>query len=47
MKALILALHTLPSELRALAREEGGHFQDEEDLGLDFACKVNLGLHRE
>jgi hypothetical protein len=47
MQALILGLHTLPSELRALAREEGGHFQDEEDLGLDFACKVNLGLHRE
>ena len=29
MQALILALHTLPSEVRALAREEGGHFEDD------------------
>jgi hypothetical protein len=46
MNAWILALHTVPSEPRALAREEGGHFEYEEDLGLDFACKVNLDLYR-
>jgi hypothetical protein len=43
MKALIFALHTLPSELRALARDDrAGRFLDEEDLGLNDACKTNL-----
>jgi Domain of unknown function (DUF6968) len=45
MKALIFAIHTLPSELRALARGEGaGRFLDAEDLGLDEACRTNLGV---
>jgi len=46
MKALIFALHALPSELRALAREDragrAGRFLDPEDLGLNDACTTNL-----
>ncbi len=42
MQALILALHTLPAELRALARDRGGQFVDEVDLGLDHACRTSL-----
>lgn len=42
MQALVLALHILPTELRALAREEGGRYLDEPDLGLDHACRVHL-----
>jgi len=42
MKALILALHTLPTELLAMAREDGGRYLDEPDFGLDFACRVYL-----
>jgi hypothetical protein len=42
MQALILALHTLPTELRALARDESGSFPDlDEDLGLTHACKMH------
>jgi hypothetical protein len=42
MQALVLALHTLPTELRALARENGGRYLNEPDLGLDHACRVHL-----
>jgi hypothetical protein len=44
MQALILALHTLPSELRALARETDIRFLEETDLGLNRACKTHLGM---
>ncbi|HEV8142018.1 MAG TPA: hypothetical protein VGQ77_04125 [Methylomirabilota bacterium] len=44
MQALILAIHTLPAEVHALARQEGGRFLDEEDLRIDDACRANLGL---
>jgi len=44
MQALILAIHTLPAELQALARKEGGRFLDEDDLRIDDACRANLGL---
>jgi Domain of unknown function (DUF6968) len=45
MRALIFALHALPSELRALAREDrSGRFVDGEDLGLNDACKTNLDV---
>src|SRR5216684_667525 len=40
MQALILALHLLPTELEALAREDGGRFLDGSDLDLDHACRV-------
>lgn len=43
MQALILAIHTLPAELHALARQEGGRFLDEDDLNIDDACRANLG----
>ena len=44
MQALILALHTLPTELRSVAREESGSFPDsDEELGLTHACAVHLG----
>jgi uncharacterized protein DUF6968 len=43
MQALILALHTLPTELRALVRGGSGTFPDrDEDLGLTPACKMHL-----
>src|SRR6267378_332645 len=42
MQALVLALHTLPTELRALAREDGGRYLNEPDLGLDHACRIHL-----
>jgi hypothetical protein len=43
MQALILALHTLPTELRALARKASGSFPDlDDDLGLTQACKMHL-----
>jgi hypothetical protein len=43
MQALILALNTLPTELRALARDESGTFADrDEDLGLTQACRMHL-----
>src|SRR6266542_5049272 len=42
MQALVLALHTLPAELRALARDHGGRYLDEPDLGLDHACRIHL-----
>jgi hypothetical protein len=42
MQALILTLHTLPAELHALARDSGGQFVDEPDLGLDHACRTHL-----
>ncbi len=42
MQALILALHTLPTELRALSTDEGGGFLEAADLGLDHACHVHL-----
>ena len=43
MQALILALHTLPWELRALARAGSGTFPDrDEDLGLTHACTMHL-----
>lgn len=41
-QALILAIHTLPSELRALARDHGGQFLDQPDLGLDHVCRSSL-----
>jgi hypothetical protein len=44
MQALILALHTIPTELCALAREDGGQYLDESDLGLDHACRVHLDI---
>jgi hypothetical protein len=44
VQALILAIHTLPAEVHALARQEGGRFLDEEDLRIDDACRANLGL---
>jgi hypothetical protein len=44
MQALILCLHVLPSELRALARETGIRFLDESDLGLSHACRTHLDL---
>lgn len=44
MQALILALHTLPSELRSLARHDGGKYLNEDDLGLDHACRVHLDM---
>ena len=44
MQALVLALHILPTELRALARDESGSFPNsDEDLGLTRACTMNLG----
>jgi hypothetical protein len=44
MQALVLALHILPTELRAIARRESGSFPDgDEDLGLTHACGVHLG----
>jgi hypothetical protein len=43
MQALVLALHLLPTELRALAREESDSFPDlDEDLGLTRACNMHL-----
>jgi hypothetical protein len=42
MQALVLALHVLPTQLNALAREDGGRFLDQSDLGLDHACRVHL-----
>src|SRR5262245_14205495 len=43
MQALILALHILPTELAAIARETGGHFVDDEpDLGLTHACQLHM-----
>ena len=43
MQALLLALHTLPTELRAIARKESGSFPDgNEDLGLTHACSTHL-----
>ena len=44
IQALTLALHVLPSELSALARQENGNFvpPGDEDLGLSSACKVHL-----
>jgi hypothetical protein len=44
MQALILAIHALPAELHALARQEGGRFLDEDGLRIDDACRANLGL---
>lgn len=39
MQALILAFHTLPTALQAIARGESGSFPDkDEDLGLTHAC---------
>ena len=46
MQALILALHILRAELRALARDTDSRFLDEEDLGLNHACRTNLDLAR-
>ena len=46
-QALILALHILPTQLRALARDDGGRFLDESDLGLDYACRVHLEIPDE
>ena len=44
LQALVLALHTLPTELQSLAREEAGSFPDaDEDLGLTGACRAHLG----
>jgi hypothetical protein len=43
IQALVLALHALPTELRAMAREESGSFPNaDEDLGLTHACTVHL-----
>jgi len=43
-QALVLALHTIPTELRSIAREESGSFPDgDEDLGVTSACRVHLG----
>jgi hypothetical protein len=44
MQALTLALHTLPTELSALASQENGSFTPEgdHDLGLSDACKVHI-----
>jgi hypothetical protein len=43
MQALILALHILPTELAAIARETGGSFvSDEQDLGLTHACQLQM-----
>jgi Domain of unknown function (DUF6968) len=44
MQALVLALHTLPTELRALARDDGGRYVNEADLGLDQACRVHMEM---
>jgi hypothetical protein len=44
MQALVLALHVLPTELQAIAREESGSFPNsDEDLGLTRACGMLLG----
>ena len=44
MQALVLALHVLPTELRAIAREESGSFPNgDEDMGLTRACGMHLG----
>jgi len=42
MQALTLALHMLPTELEALAREDCGQFLERFDLDLDHACRVHL-----
>jgi hypothetical protein len=43
MQALVLALHVLPTELRAIAREESGTFPNgDEDFGLTQACHMHL-----
>jgi hypothetical protein len=44
LQALILALHTVPAELNALARQENGSFipAGDQDLGLSDACKIHL-----
>ena len=43
MQALVLALHVLPTELRAIAQEESGAFPNcDEDLGLTRACSMYL-----
>ena len=43
MQALVLALHVLPTELRAIAREESGTFPSgDEDLGLTESAKQIL-----
>jgi hypothetical protein len=49
MQALILALHTLPTELMAWARKFKGSFSgsSESDLGLHRACKVHLSAPEE
>jgi len=43
MQALILALHILPIELAAIARDTGGSFiDDEQDLDLTHACRTHM-----
>jgi hypothetical protein len=43
LQALVLAIHTVPTELRSIAREESGFFPDgDEDLWLTSACHVHL-----
>ena len=44
MQALILTLHILPRELRALARDTGIRFVEEADLGLSHACRTHMEL---
>jgi hypothetical protein len=43
LRALILAVHMLSTELRSIAGEESGSFPNgDEDLGLTHACGVHL-----
>jgi hypothetical protein len=44
LQALILALHILPTELKALIKGENGSFTSagDQDLGLSDACRVHL-----
>jgi uncharacterized protein DUF6968 len=48
MQALILALHILPPDLAARARESGGCFlpADEQDLGLTQVCRLQAERDR-
>jgi hypothetical protein len=40
MQALVFAVHILPAELTALARDHGGQFLDDADLGLGRVCRM-------
>lgn len=44
MQALVLTLHTLPTEMKSLAQDAKAQFLDEHDFGIDHACRTNLGI---